>query len=353
MVLPNNINKGDKGITVAILRNEDDPYISRLRNKLMVDKVNFIWLKDTDKNMISMPDEQINTIILCKNFDKVIASDIIKSAKNLKHIISPFSGVDHFYPEIIDIIKDRNVRVHNNPYNTIAVSEYCIASILNAYKNQEHYSRDVKKKESRTLKEWRKSEDTENGKSFEPIELNGKNLIIIGYGKIGKELAKRALAFGVNVFAIRKNVNIGPENLNVKVHSFKDLKTILPKMDIISINLPYTKETDKIIGNHFFKMVKNNAVLINASRGGIVNEEELLSHIEKFKKVYIDVFEKEPISKDSPFCHTKDSVVITPHHAGNCYESEMIRKADCLYDEIIRIRKGELCQNVIDIERGY
>lgn len=144
--------------------------------------------------------------------------------------------------------------------------------------------------------------------------LAGKTLAIIGYGNIGKELAKRALSFGIKVYA-KDVIPITDENVIV----FDNLEEMLPKADIISLHLPANSQTKGMFDEKLFSLLKPGAILINTSRAEIINEEALIKAInEKNIKVGLDVFAGEPEGKSGSVSSKLQGLpnVYVTHHIG-------------------------------------
>jgi len=149
-----------------------------------------------------------------------------------------------------------------------------------------------------------------------PFELYGKTLGIVGFGEIGKELASRANTFGMRILYhdMRRAPAKIEQDLNAEYCELDDLVT---EADFISLHIPHTSASEKLIGGPQFERMKHTAFLINACRGGVVDEEALIDALRK-KKIAgagLDVFVKEPLSYDHPL--TKfDNVILTPHTGG-------------------------------------
>jgi len=157
------------------------------------------------------------------------------------------------------------------------------------------------------------------------VELWGKTLGILGLGKIGKALALRAKGFNMRILIYDKypDLKFIKEN-NIKLTSFDE---ILRKADFISIHLPFTSETRNLIGKKELKLMKNLAILVNTSRGGIVNEEELYLSLSSgmIFGAACDVFNSEPLKADNKLLKLPNFVA-TPHIGAFTYES--IRRAE-------------------------
>jgi phosphoglycerate dehydrogenase-like enzyme len=145
-------------------------------------------------------------------------------------------------------------------------------------------------------------------KALSGTELYGKTLGLIGLGRIGREVARRALAFGMKVIAY--DIIKIEADLDVKQVSLDEL---LAQADIISLHLPLTKENKHMIGKPEFERMKDGVILVDAARGGIVDEAALLEALNsgKVRAAALDVFEKEPPVDYSLIDHP--NVMATPH----------------------------------------
>ncbi|MCK9572707.1 MAG: phosphoglycerate dehydrogenase, partial [Candidatus Omnitrophica bacterium] len=163
--------------------------------------------------------------------------------------------------------------------------------------------------------EWKRSK-------FMGVELYGKTLGVVGFGRIGSEVAKRALAFGMKILAfdpfLSKEV---AESIGVEV---ADLKTVLKGSDYITVHTPLTDETKHMISTKEFAMMKKGVRLINCARGGIIDEAALAEAVKSglVAGAALDVFETEPLSADSPLLKL-DNVVTTPHLGASTQEAQI------------------------------
>ena len=218
---------------------------------------------------------------------------VIDASSNLELIIRAGIGLDN-----IDIAaaREKGVEVANTPAATsISVAEHTFGLMLAAVRN--HGQANLSMKEHR----WEK-------KKLSGTELYGKMLGVIGIGRIGQEVAKRALAFGMKVIAYDV-IDIETE-LDVKKVGFEEL---ISQADIITLHLPLTDKTKHMISDREFEKMKDGVILVNASRGGTVDEGALLRAIEagKIRAAALDVFEKEPPEDFTLVNHP--SVIATPH----------------------------------------
>ena len=233
----------------------------------------------------------------------------------------------------------RDIPVCNVPtYGTAAVAQFVFALLLEICNGVGHHSEEVKKGRWTTCPDfcfWDKP----------LIELDGKTMGIIGFGRIGQNTAKLANAFGMKVLAYDKNKIDGIENENLK---YAELDELFEKSDVISLHCPLFKETEGIINKVNIEKMKDGVIIINTSRGPLIVEEDLKAGIEK-KKVYaaaIDVVSKEPIDAGNILLGC-DDVFITPHIAWAPKESRE-RLLNIAVDNLASFIKGEK-KNAVNI----
>ncbi len=256
-----------------------------------------------DKNEI--PNAEV---MLVRSATKV-NREMIDSAKNLKLVIRGGVGVDNID---VEYCKEKDITVRNTPEaSSIAVAELTFAMILAIQRNL------VKAHNSTKNNEWLK-------KQLKGRELYGKTLGLVGIGRIGTEVAKRAKAFGMNVIATRES---GKPSEYAEI---VELDELLEKSDIISLHVPLTEETNGIINKENIEKMKDGVVLINNARGKNVIEKDLAEALKSGKVRYagIDVYQQEP-PEGSPLLSV-ENILLTPHLGAQTYEN-MGRIGDIVY----------------------
>ena len=147
------------------------------------------------------------------------------------------------------------------------------------------------------------------------FELSNKQILIVGFGRIGRKLIKRCLGFEMKVYVY--DPYIDKETIEsfggIKVNEFED---VLKEVDILSLSVPLTEKTQNMINLGKMKMMKKNAIIINISRGSIVNEKDLNEALNSgiLYGAGLDVFEKEPPDNDNPLLKNK-KIILSPHAA--------------------------------------
>ena len=226
-----------------------------------------------------------------------VNADLIAKAKNLKVIGRAGDGLDNVD---LEQAKKQGITVVNTPHvASTSVAELAIAHLLALARGI------VEGTISLREDKWVKEESM-------GVEVNGKTLGIVGCGSIGREVKKLAAGLGMNVLNV--DVCVGEE--------FVPLDQMLPKADFISVNVPLTPHTRHLLSTKEFSKMKTGVMIINCSRGGIVDEEALYNALVqgKVKAAALDVFEKEP-QKNSKLLTLKN-VYATPHVGAQTFEAQ-------------------------------
>ena len=208
--------------------------------------------------------------------------------------------------------------------NAVAVAEHVMFMLLNISKRKNMYDDCVKN-----------GDFNDRNKLPKTQEIWGKNILIAGFGRIGQSLIKRCLGFEMNVFVFDPFVSSEKiESLGgKKIENFKDAVSY---MDALSLHVPLNNETKNMINLDLLKTMKKNCIIINAARGGIINEYDLDKALNDnlIFGAGLDVFEAEPPNNDNPLLKN-DKVFLSPHTAAFTEEC-MIRMAK------------ETTQNIVD-----
>lgn len=244
-----------------------------------------------------------------------IDKEIIDNGKALQVISQAAVGVDNID---IDYCTTKRIPVGNTPGVLVtATANIGILHILNGMRGFTKGNFDIRKGQAN---------------SSDPCytlgrDLEGKNLVIIGFGNIGKEVAIRATVFGFNLFACSPDFteDIRINDTVVKAISFDEGIKIA---DVLSLHLPLTKSSRNLINKDIFRRMKKNAVLVNLARGAIVNTEDLYSALVNHEIGFasLDVLDPEPIPVDHPLL-SLDNVFLTPHMGSSTVETR-IKMAD-------------------------
>jgi D-3-phosphoglycerate dehydrogenase len=251
-----------------------------------------------------------------------VTKDIVEAGKNLKVIGRAGVGLDNVD---LEAATQKGIIVMNTPAgNTISTAEHTMSMILALSRNITQANASLKKGE------WRRSE-------FMGVELYNKILGIIGFGRIGREVARRALAFGMKVVTydpfLSREV---AEGLGIEVVEMKDLLTTA---DYITVHTPLTDETKHIISDKQFELMKKSSRLVNCARGGIIDENALIRALRegKISGAALDVFENEPLPAESELLKL-NNIIITPHLGASTEEAQInvaIEVAEIVRDALL------------------
>lgn len=260
-----------------------------------------------------------------------VTEKVIKAASDLKIIGRAGTGLDNVD---VDAATKKGIIVMNTPEgNTISAAEHTISLLLSLSRNIPQANFSLKKGE------W-------NRKKFMGTEVYGKTLGIIGLGRIGSEVAKRAQALGMKVVAYDPFVTREKaEEIGV---SLSNLDELLPQVDYLTIHTPLTEQTRRLIGEKELTLMKDGARIINCARGGIIDEDALYKALKngKIKGAALDVFEKgKPFG--SPLLEM-DSVITTPHLGASTEEAQVRVAVEIATQIVDALKKGEV-RNAVNI----
>ena len=233
-----------------------------------------------------------------------------------------------------DAAARRQIPVCNVPaYGTNAVAQFTIALLLELCHQVGHHSQAVGQGD------WCKADDFCFWNTPQ-MELFGKTIGIIGFGRIGQAVGKIATALGMNVLAYNRSRT--PEG--AAIGAYTDLDTLLTQSDIISLHCPLTAENTGMINKETISKMKNGALLLNTARGGLLDEEAVADALKsgKLRGLAADVVSQEPITTDNPLL-TAPNCILTPHMAWAPLESRQ-RIMDCTDKNI----QGYLTGNLIN-----
>ena len=232
-----------------------------------------------------------------------LTKEIIEKGNNLKIIARCGVGIDNID---VEYAKSKNIKITNSPTaNLLSVVELTVALIINAARKinlSDNHLKDGK---------W-------NRKEFIGMELSGKQLGIVGYGKVGRLVSDRMKSFGMSIAFYDPYIDDwdGPEN-NV------ELDELLTSSDVISIHVIKTEETENLISREKLALLKKSAILVNTSRGGVVDEDYLIEMLIS-KQLFgagLDVYSEEPPKNIDNFENI--NLITTPHIGASTNEAQL------------------------------
>ena len=281
--------------------------------------IEFNVLLSDDENEILEAAKDVNGITVRT---AQITEKIINSSKNLRVISRHGVGYDSINLKSLNNKKiPLTIAAHSN---MISVSEQAMFFLLALNKNVFYYD------------DFTRKGDWTNRWDVKAWDLAGKNIMVIGFGRIGSNFVKRALAFEMNVYVYDPYIDHEKIKKSGAI-PIQNFKNNLSKMDAITLHCPKNEETTNLFTKKEFQTMKKNAFIINCARGGILNEDDLYEALlnEKIAGAGLDVFDVEPTPSSNPLFKLKN-VILSPHIAGVTVEST-VRMAT------------ETVQNVLDV----
>ncbi len=236
-----------------------------------------------------------------------VGSDIIAAATKLKAIGRAGVGVDNVD---VEAATQRGIVVMNTPGgNTVSTAEHAFSLLVSVARKIPQADASVKSGK------WER-------KLFQGVELNGKTLAILGMGRIGTEVAKRAIAFGMHVVAYDPYLSEARAR-TLQVELVENLDEALPKADFVTMHMPLTDETRHMLDARRLALLKKGARVINCARGGLIDETALAAALTsgQVAGAAIDVFEQEPPVAENPLRHAPH-IVFTPHLGASTAEAQ-------------------------------
>ncbi len=206
---------------------------------------------------------------------------------------------------------------------SIPIAEWITLKILEIYKRTRHFV------EAQQTATW--------AKNYDLLELNGKTVGLIGVGSIGREVAKRLEAFGAYVIGF--DVRDPKCSQLAEYCAMSDLRDNIGRCDIVILTVPLFPETYHLINADIIRCLKDNCVLVNVSRGQIIDEAQLIANLDKFRGVALDVFEEEPLPANSPLWN-HEKVIVTPHNSF-ASDNTSARMFDLILENLRRLMAGE------------
>ena len=298
-------------------------------------EVRVVHLPDFDRLNEELPDTDIFV-------GASLRPDQFAYAKKLKWIHSTAAGVNQLmYPEL----KNSGVLI-TNPSGLFSpgMAEHVIGMMVLLARN---FMDSVRYQDKHI---WAQNEVSSI--PGEITELSGETMLIVGYGSIGREVAKRARCFDMKIWGMTRSGK-GDESLVDKILPISELDTALPQADWVVLAAPDTPETHNLFNADRFARMKPGARLINMGRGTIIDEPAFVNALNtgQIRGAAIDVATIEPVPPDSPLWKAKN-LFITPHTAG-ISDRLWQRETEILMDELERWFSNREMFNVVDVNAGY
>lgn len=248
-------------------------------------------------------DERQTLEVLPEEFEVVVCNGLflyhdITKFKNLRLVQATSVGVERLP---IAYMEKNHISYYNaKGVYSIPMAEWTVMSILEIYKNAYGFF------EKQQQKRWEKDRSL--------LELTDKKVCIIGYGDVGKETAKRLVAFGTEITAVNRS-EVKDEFLHQWV-PLSRMEKSLREADILILSIAFTEETKNLLNEERLGLLKNDCTLVNVSRGAVLDEKALLRYLKqgKYIGVALDVFEEEPLPEHSELWKIP-RVIVSPHNS--------------------------------------
>ena len=260
-----------------------------------------------------------------------VTREVIEAGARLKAIGRAGTGVDNID---VEAATARGVVVMNAPSgNTIAATEHTLSLMLALARRVPEADRSLK------AGEWRRGQ-------FLGVELLGKTLGILGLGRIGREVAKRAAGFGMRL--VVHDPYVAPEQLDVPGAEMKPFEAVLAEADFLTLHVPLTTSTRHLLDDAAFTRMKRGVRLVNVSRGGVVDEGALLRALEsgQVAGAALDVFEQEPPGAN-PLLLRQD-VIATPHLGASTREAQELVSV-AVAEQVLDYLRGRPARNAVNV----
>jgi len=284
---------------------------------------------------------------LIENADVLFAGffsrDLFLAARRLKWIQAWGAGVDRLLiPEVVnsEVVVTNAGGIHPTP-----ISEHVIGLMLCLSRKLHLFIR------NQAQRKWERYESSESTEQIE--ELSGKTIGIVGLGRIGTEIAKKAKCLGMRVIATKRDLTRSASTCIDQLLPSTDLNQLLTESDFVVLSLPLTEETRGMIGESQLRNMKRTGYLINVSRGKIVQENKLIDALRKgwIAGAGLDTFESEPLPQKSELWDFQN-LIITPHIAGQTpYYMERLTNIFC--ENLNQFIHKKPLINVVDKGAGY
>jgi phosphoglycerate dehydrogenase-like enzyme len=322
-------------LKVHLMRQPSDELIGPLERMLSED----ITLTCSE----DLPDPPDYDILICGVPDR----DAIEASPNLRCLIIPWSGPP---AKTRDIMKQfPGIAVHNIHHNALPAAEMAITLMLAAAKDVISIDHALR------AGDWSKRYNPASS-----LIVTGRRALIVGYGAIGKEIAVRCLGLGMTVSALAAGKQ-NEADRQVRIYPPDRLQSLLPLADVLFLSLPLTDETRGLIGESELSLLPDGAIVVNVSRGSIIDEEALYRHLKTGRlRAGLDVWYEYPKTSEArtgtppsrlPF-HDLSNVVMTPHLAGHSDQTEVFRARE-LARLLNLAAEGKPLPNRVDLTRGY
>ena len=304
-------------------------YIAQL--KQIANQFEFISCSDASELGRHLADAEILATFTAR-FD----ADLLASAPDLKWIQAITAGIDNL--PLKEIGEREIILTNTRGIHEIQMAEYAIAAMINLARNFHVMHRNqLRQKWDRTMPQ---------------AEIYGKVVGIVGLGRIGKEIARKASFFGMRVIGVRREPQ-AVEHVE-RVHGPEEMEAVFKESDYVINLLPLTEDTKGIIDKRYISAMKASACFINIGRGPTVDQDDLVEALKtrRIAGLVADVYQEEPLPEDSALWKF-ENVILTPHIAG-VSPNYMMRAMEVMRHNLkAYVHKSDEMLNVIDLKKAY
>jgi len=317
-------------------RTDEDPRVPDLRKDTVsrLEELGFEVIATPDPDVVHQQITDADAY-----YARDTSAEIFTAARNLQWIQTSVAGMEGFWhPEI----RESNVVITSarGIYSDV-IADHMYGLILAFARGIQTFAK------RQTLKTW--------VKTFAPVtHLATSTLGLIGLGGIGLAVAARGHASGMRIIAVDPAPKGTPDYVET-VYSPDQLDELLAQSDFVAVSVPHLSETEHMLGDHEFDVMKSSAYVMNVGRGKVISLDALTVALQKGKiaGAGLDVFEQEPLPESHPLWDM-DNVLITPHTAGRSdYPYQEERRLNRLVENAERYVKGEELLNIFDKQKGY
>lgn len=308
-----------------------ESHVERLRREFPAHT--FLHAKSSDRTLELIGDADVA-------FSAQITPPHLAAARRLRWIHSPAAGVGGMlYPAMVEspivVTNARGVSADTIAEHVLAVTLAFFRRLLTAWRSQ-------------AACEWAQEAISTAGNR----QIAGARVLVIGLGAIGTAVARRMTSLGAHVTGLRRTTSRPAENVSM-VASIERLREFLPTADVVVVAAPHTRDSRQLIGAAELRLMTRDAILINVSRGQLVDEAALIEALrqESIGGAALDVFVDEPLKPDSPFW-SLPNVLITPHTSGSRIDY-WDRAVELFAENLRRFEQGQPLVNIVDKVAGY
>jgi phosphoglycerate dehydrogenase-like enzyme len=275
-------------------------------------------------------------IILAWSTSKKLLHDVFSMCKQVLWVHSRSAGLDSvLFPELV---ASEVPLTNGSGVFSQSLGEFSLAAIL-------YFAKDFRRMiRNQAAGVW---------EQFDIEEISHQTVGIVGYGDIGRAVAKRVHAMGMTVLALKRHPPQATDPLVDQFYPNAELAKMLPRCDYVVVCLPLTAETHHMISDAEFAAMKPTAVIVNVGRGPVIDEQAMVRALKakQIKGAGLDVFEHEPLPAGDPM-YSLENVLLSPHTAD--HTSDWLNEAMQFFlDQYRRFSNGEALENVVDKSLGY